>query len=73
MKLHFIKSPTGSPFFLAYNLGDVAEIESEEVAQKLLDAGIAETEEQKEQREKAKSGEGKKTATAKTKKEKATK
>lgn len=41
MKVRFLKSPTGSPFFLAYNAGQTGAVRPELVAD-LVEAGIAE-------------------------------
>lgn len=40
-KIRFLQSPTGKPFQLAYNAGETADL-APELAQSLIDAGIAE-------------------------------
>lgn len=39
-KVKFISSPTGKPFFLAYNVGDEAEVKAE-TAKNLISAKLA--------------------------------
>ena len=39
--IRFTKSPTGAPFYLAYNLGDVVSFEIKQAAE-LIDADLAE-------------------------------
>lgn len=55
IKVTFIKSPSGSPYNLAYFVGDTASVDIE-TAKKLLDAGFIEGE---------KAADNKETATAK--------
>lgn len=53
MKLHFLKSPTGSPYFLGYSAGDEGDVKDEKLANKLIADGMAETLDQKKKREAA--------------------
>ncbi|MEL6970494.1 MAG: hypothetical protein AAFZ63_22555 [Bacteroidota bacterium] len=40
VRVQFVKSPTGKPYFLAYSIGQIATLDSE-LATKLMQDGIA--------------------------------
>ncbi len=39
-KIRFLRHPSGAPFFLAYRIGDVVEL-NPKLAKELIDAGMA--------------------------------